>query len=128
MAQLLQCARVPGPPHDIVRPTYDGDYFRARLAALIEAVSQTGFADAELAALGADVQALLDRVNRLGRDAVSFGLIHADFHSGNYVLNGDLVQLIDFDRCGFGFFLHDLALALMELEEVQRPSLLEGYE
>lgn len=128
MAQLHHCARVLGPPRDIRRPTYDGTYFRARLAALITAVRQTDLPDTAVVHIDAGVQALIDRVDGLGRDRASFGLIHADFHSGNYVLDDAAVQLIDFDRCGFGFFLHDLALALMELEEAQRPPLLEGYQ
>lgn len=64
----------------------------------------------------------------LERTPEHFGLIHADFHSGNYVLFSDEVRIIDFDRCGFGFYLFDLSLALMELDEAQRELFLQGYK
>ena len=71
---------------------------------------------------------MLIQFGYLGRTSTTFGLIHADFHSGNYVLNGNIVSIIDFGRCGFGFYLHDLALALTEMNETQRGNFLRGYE
>lgn len=73
-------------------------------------------------------QELIAQLAQLVRDESSFGLIHADFHSGNYLLDGAEVHIIDFDRCGFGFYLFDLALALMELRAEQRLVFLQGYE
>lgn len=39
-----------------------------------------------------------------------FGLIHADLHGWNVVRQGDAVVPIDFDDCGFGWFLHDILI------------------
>ena len=52
------------------------------------------------------------------------GLIHADLHLGNAVFEGDHVKLIDFDDCGTGPRLYDLAVALWELrlDPITRPT------
>src|SRR5690606_9554539 len=41
-----------------------------------------------------------------------FGLIHADMRLANLLVAGDEVTLIDFDDCGFGWFMYDLAAGL----------------
>jgi Ser/Thr protein kinase RdoA (MazF antagonist) len=60
------------------------------------------------------------------------GLIHADLHLGNAVFQGGVVKLIDFDDCGTGPRLYDLAVALWELRNesdypAYRDALLAGY-
>lgn len=40
------------------------------------------------------------------------GLIHADIHFGNLIWNGNQLMPIDFDDCGFGYFMYDLAVTL----------------
>ncbi len=66
--------------------------------------------------------ARLDRVVRqrlaaLPRDRERFGLIHADLRLANLLVEGDRTAVIDFDDCGFGWYLYDLATALSFLEE-----------
>ena len=62
----------------------------------------------------------------------SFGLIHADLHQENYLFGDGVARAIDFDDCGWGFHLYDLAVTLSELEgrpryaEMHR-ALLEAY-
>jgi Ser/Thr protein kinase RdoA (MazF antagonist) len=60
------------------------------------------------------------------------GLIHADLHLGNAIFQGGEVKLIDFDDCGTGPRLYDLAVALWELRDqpkypAYRDALLAGY-
>lgn len=61
-----------------------------------------------------------------------FGLIHADLRLANLLVDGGRTAIIDFDDCGHGWYLFDLATALSFLEE--RPEVpdliaawLEGY-
>jgi Ser/Thr protein kinase RdoA (MazF antagonist) len=68
----------------------------------------------------------------LGEDPGSFGLIHADLHLGNALFWRDQVRVIDFDDCGFGHWLYDIAVALWELRHLDdyenfRLALIEGY-
>jgi Ser/Thr protein kinase RdoA (MazF antagonist) len=60
------------------------------------------------------------------------GLIHGDLHQENYLFRAGEALAIDFDDCGWGFLLYDLAVALWELEGRPgyaglRAALLEGY-
>jgi Ser/Thr protein kinase RdoA (MazF antagonist) len=47
-----------------------------------------------------------------GQDDDRFGLIHADLRLTNLLLDGDQTRVIDFDDCGFSWFMHDLAAAM----------------
>lgn len=57
----------------------------------------------------------------------SWGMIHADLHQGNYILYGEEVRPIDFSRCGFGFYLYDIAQALTNIEASLRRHFFDGY-
>jgi Ser/Thr protein kinase RdoA (MazF antagonist) len=61
-----------------------------------------------------------------------FGLIHADLRLANLMVDGDRLTAIDFDDCGFGWWIYDLAAALSFIETDPRlPDLIaawvEGY-
>jgi Ser/Thr protein kinase RdoA (MazF antagonist) len=65
-------------------------------------------------------------------DVGGVGLIHADLHLGNVLFHRGGVRLIDFDDCGTGARLYELAVALWELRDrpdhdVFREALLSGY-
>lgn len=57
-------------------------------------------------------RALHRRLSALATDRSSFGLIHADLHSRNVMVDGDRLVIIDFDDSGFGWYVHELAVAL----------------
>jgi Ser/Thr protein kinase RdoA (MazF antagonist) len=50
-------------------------------------------------------------------DGEHLGLIHADLRLANLLVDGDTTAIIDFDDCGHGWYLFDLATALSFLEE-----------
>ncbi len=60
---------------------------------------------------------LRQRLAGLARDRSRFGLIHADLRLANLLIEGETTAIIDFDDCGFGWYLFDLAGALSFLEE-----------
>ena len=56
-------------------------------------------------------------------------VIHADIHGGNLIAHNGEVYIIDFDTCGFGVAVQDIAVALHYLQtSEQRAVLLAGYE
>ena len=68
----------------------------------------------------------------IGQGPDTFGLIHGDLHQENYLFHKDGVQAIDFDDCGFGYYLYDLAVTLSEVNwrentPALRQGLLGGY-
>jgi Ser/Thr protein kinase RdoA (MazF antagonist) len=63
---------------------------------------------------------------------LDFGLIHADLVRENVLVDSRSVALIDFDDCGYGFRLFDIATALLRNRQEERyalikSSLLQGY-
>ena len=72
-------------------------------------------------------------ISNYGKNNNNFGLIHADLRLANLLLDGENVKVIDFDDCGFSWYLYDLATALSFIEDQpQIPQLisawLKGYE
>jgi Ser/Thr protein kinase RdoA (MazF antagonist) len=68
------------------------------------------------------------RLARFGKSADRFGLIHADMRLANLLVNGPDIQVIDFDDCGFGWFLFDLGASLSFIEHDPRvPGLCEAW-
>ena len=75
---------------------------------------------------------LVETLSDYGTGADRFGLVHADMRLANLLADGERLRLLDFDDCGFGWFLYDLAAALSFIEtDPAVPALqqawLEGY-
>lgn len=54
---------------------------------------------------------LLKRVDTFQRDQDTFGLIHFDFHQGNFLTKDNTITLFDFDDCAYYWFAHDIAVS-----------------
>ncbi len=73
-------------------------------------------------------EAVRKRLAALPTDREHFGLIHADLRLANLLVEGDRTAIIDFDDCGYGWYLFDLATALSFLEErPDAPELIECW-
>ena len=87
-----------------------------------------------------DQQRIFDEVRQraavlfdgLGRSAAAFGVLHHDFILLNCLHHGRRTAVIDFDDCGWGFYLQDLGGLLGNLKDyanyrsLRRP-FLDGY-
>jgi Ser/Thr protein kinase RdoA (MazF antagonist) len=82
----------------------------------------------ELEVLTKAASLMLQRLGRYGREPDRFGLIHADVRLANLLADGDDIQVIDFDDCGFGWFMFDLATAVSFMEHDPRvPELCDAW-
>lgn len=80
------------------------------------------------ALLGRAVATISDYVGRFGMGPERFGLVHADLRLANLLVNGDHLNLIDFDDCGFSWFVYDFASSISFIEhEPIVPALLEAW-
>ncbi len=61
-------------------------------------------------------QTLRARLAAYGKRPSRFGLIHADMRLANLLVDGTDTRLIDFDDCGFGWFMYDFAAAISFIE------------
>lgn len=89
--------------------------------------------DHEIRSILAPASKLVEaRLRDFGQSPERFGLIHADLRLANILMDGQTVQVIDFDDCGLSWYMYDLASALTFIEDdPQVDSLianwLEGY-
>ena len=133
VARLHHHAQHWKPRFELDRPVYDS-------TSILEADNVFGTGGVTYKQLPEDVrghlQTLHERVQeleqRLGKKPSQFGLIHSDLSFGNVLFTTDEVLPIDFDDCGFGYYLYDLAVILAGPWErpgfqQRRAALLRGY-
>ena len=86
--------------------------------------------DHEKTALFARTVGLIGRrLAAYGMAAERFGLIHADLRLANLLIDGEDVKVIDFDDCGFGWYMYDAATPVSFYEhEPQVPELVEHWK
>ena len=63
------------------------------------------------------VRRLAGRLAAYGTGPDRFGLIHADLRLANLLADGDRLAVIDFDDCGFGWFVYDFAASVSFMED-----------
>lgn len=49
-----------------------------------------------------------------GKNPTNYGLIHSDFHLSNIMCNNNSLSIIDFDDCGYGWFLYECGCSLLQ--------------
>ncbi|MFC3608928.1 phosphotransferase enzyme family protein [Stutzerimonas tarimensis] len=94
----------------------------------------------EAQGLTADGRQVLEQTHALLREQTAtygmaperFGLVHCDMRLANLLVDGDQLTVIDFDDCGFSWYVYDFAACLSFLEEDPRvgeflAAWLEGY-
>ncbi|PYG88744.1 Ser/Thr protein kinase RdoA (MazF antagonist) [Ruminiclostridium sufflavum DSM 19573] len=85
----------------------------------------------EIKLIGKVIFVMRNRLEKFGKNSARYGLIHSDLHLSNIIAEGAAVKVIDFDDCGYGWYLYDLGCSLVEysngLEELI-DSWLKGYE
>jgi Ser/Thr protein kinase RdoA (MazF antagonist) len=86
--------------------------------------------DAERAKLfGRTVDVIGTRLTAYGMGADRFGLIHCDMRLANLLIDSSAVKVIDFDDCGFGWYMYDAATPVSFYEhEPQVPGLIDAWK
>lgn len=74
-----------------------------------------------------------ERLEGYGKNEDNYGLIHGDLRAANLLKDGSVIQVMDFDDCGFGWHLYDLAASMSFIEHEPRlgqwvRAWLEGYQ
>ena len=69
------------------------------------------------------------RLAAYGMGQHRFGLIHADLRLANLLIDGETVKVIDFDDCGFSWYMYDAATPVSFHEHApQVPGLIENWK
>jgi amino acid adenylation domain-containing protein len=107
-------------PPGLVRPRYDLDRLLGQPAA-----PGARPVDAGRAAAAAWVR---EQLSSLGENRESFGLIHGDLQVTNFLLQDGQLAALDFADCGWGFYLYDIAAALLPLwRQPELPALTDAF-
>jgi Ser/Thr protein kinase RdoA (MazF antagonist) len=84
---------------------------------------------ADIKAVFQDTVNLIEhRLTHFGKNDDRFGLIHCDMRLANLLIDGDKTKVIDFDDCGFSWFLYDCATTVSFFEhKPDVPELLSSW-
>ncbi|MBL8845927.1 MAG: phosphotransferase [Hyphomicrobium zavarzinii] len=83
----------------------------------------------EIAAVISEAVAVIERrLARIGTSPSVFNLVHGDMRLANLLVDGDTVKVIDFDDCGFSWFLYDCATTVSFFEDAPEvPELIKAW-
>ncbi len=79
-----------------------------------------GVGPAEGALLAEAADLVRARLRDYGTGSDRYGLVHADLRLANLLVDGDAVNVIDFDDCGFSWFMYDFGAAVSFIEHDPR--------
>jgi Ser/Thr protein kinase RdoA (MazF antagonist) len=78
---------------------------------------------------GRTVDLIGKRLAAYGKGADRFGLVHGDLRLANLLIDRDAVKVIDFDDCGFSWYMYDAATPVSFYEhETVVPELIEAWK
>lgn len=132
LAQLHQAATAFNPPADFMRPRLDWEGLFGEDSPYNPGEGAKIFTDEQKVVFTAVEEQVQVAMYSIGQSARTFGLIHADFLSKNILFSGQQTGAIDFDECGWGYYLYDLAPLLLQVKpdnryESRREAYLDGY-
>ncbi len=125
------------PEVDFVRPRWDCERLFGVDSILHDESAMTTLNSQQLVILKAAAEQIQGAVSCREKKELQQGLIHGDLHLDNILIHNSEVGVIDFDDCGFGYYLYDVACILesfsrrifVDAAEYQegRAALLKGY-
>jgi Ser/Thr protein kinase RdoA (MazF antagonist) len=131
-ARMHAHARAWNTPGAFDRPAWDYDHTLGRQGHWGAWQDGLGIGPEERGLLARLDAAIAGRLAAYGKGAERFGLVHADIRLANLLVDDGHVRVIDFDDCGYAWFMYDFATTVSFMEDHPRvPELrdawLEGY-
>lgn len=114
LAQLHDSADRFAKGETFIRPIWDCDGLLGEAPLWGRFWDCDGLSDESKAGLERLRARLLDLLAQGGMEELDYGLIHADGVRENVMVQGEEIGLIDFDDCGYGYRLFDLATVLLK--------------
>ncbi|BBO89718.1 phosphotransferase enzyme family protein [Desulfosarcina ovata] len=115
-------------PAGFVRKTWDFDSMLGNRPLWGDWREALGLDDQGRRLLEETARHLEKELSAYGKEGHRFGLVHADLRLANLLVDGKTLSVIDFDDCGFSWFMYDFAAAISFIEEdPQIPELQDSW-
>jgi Ser/Thr protein kinase RdoA (MazF antagonist) len=121
-------------PEGFVRPRWDADLLLGGSAPQWSSVGEAIFPEKQMEVLASAEERIRRHLRAVGQSRDVFGIIHSDLNPKNFIFHGEVMYPIDFDECGWGYYLYDLVMPYTFLERYKergsrmQDALLEGYQ
>lgn len=131
-AQLHRHARAWTPPEGFRRFSWDWEHTLGGSPRWGRWQDGIDIGDAEVDLFGRAAEIVRERLAEFGSGPDRYGLVHADLRLANLLVDGDQVNVIDFDDCGYSWYLYDFGTAVSFIEDDPRlpewqDAWVEGY-
>jgi len=131
-ARLHQHARRWMPPQGFSRKVWDYEAMLGRVQLWGDWRAALGLDAEGWRTLERTADLLRDLLDDYGKGDDRFGLVHADLRIANLLVDKDRLSVIDFDDCGFSWYLYDFAAAVSFFEHdpiipALQAAWIEGY-
>ncbi len=132
MAQMHAATDAWMPPTSFCRPSWDDDGLLGENPLWGRFWDCPGLSPRNAEHLSRLRLRLQKQLRELGGLDLDYGLIHADLVRENVLVDGDHVELIDFDDGGYGWRMFDIATALFKNRgephyQIMKSALIKGY-
>ncbi len=132
IAALHQHGRRFQPSRDFTRKHWDYAGISGKLLNIPVERVYAAFNENEMAVIRQAEKLVKEATDELEKTSEVYGLIHADLHEKSYHFQEDKIYILDFDTCGYGYYIYDLAVPLRNHiyhEEfiTLKMALLKGY-
>lgn len=115
-------------PKGFTRPKRNIPYFTRVLRGIEPAVHDGRIKHSDYAEFARAIELLTTMISNLKESRQTHGLMHADAHKGNMLIDAGKVRIIDFSFCAFGNFMFDLGICLSDMKTHLHHAFLEGYQ
>jgi Ser/Thr protein kinase RdoA (MazF antagonist) len=127
-ARMHAHARAWRPPNGFDRPAWDYAHTLGREGHWGAWQDGLGIGPEERALLERLDATIARRLRAYGQGDGRFGLVHADIRLANLLVDDGRVRVIDFDDCGFAWFMYDFATTVSFMEDHPRvPELRDAW-
>jgi Ser/Thr protein kinase RdoA (MazF antagonist) len=120
LAHLHDYAQIYTPPPEFARPRLDWDGLLGATSVYNPGEGAALFTESQTRIFAAAAEQVRATMAGLGESRETFGLIHADFLVKNMLFQDGQVCALDFDECGWGYYLYDLTPALWQFKDEPR--------
>ena len=120
------------PPKGFMRKHWDLEGLKGELLDVPPTQAFAALTEEERKVVSGAEQIVRAGMEALGHGPEVYGLIHGDLHLKSMLFDKGKPVVIDFDTCGYGYYIYDLAVAIWDIFDREdfselRVALMQGY-